>query len=243
MMRHSMVDLAARCADLLLTDASFAGLGEIRHLRKTLRHLKIDCVLDVGANVGQYATMLRKRVGYTGLIVSFEPNPEAFSKLQEKAHGDPHWITMNLALSSFDGTARFNVMAEDQFSSMKMPSTDEYADLAKANVVRQSINVRCARLDTIFDDIQQRHPFSSPFLKLDTQGNDLEVFSGAAEIIEKIRGIQSELSFKRLYADSPTFNDSLNVYANAGFQLSALVPNNSGHFPFLLEMDCIMVKV
>ena len=237
-----MVDLAGKCADLLLTDSSFAGLGEIRHLRKTLRHLKIDCVLDVGANIGQYATMLRNRVGYTGLIVSFEPNPAAFSKLQEKAHGDPNWITMNLALSSSDGTAKFNVMAEDQFSSLKLPSTTEYADLADANAVRQSIDVKCARLDTIFDDIRLQHPFSSPFLKLDTQGNDLEVFSGAAGINQQIMGVQSELSFKRLYADSPTFGESLKVYADAGFQLSALVPNNAGHFPFLLEMDCIMVR-
>ena len=43
------------------------------HLGELLAHLKIDCVLDVGANVGQYRDFLRDKVLFDGIIISFEP--------------------------------------------------------------------------------------------------------------------------------------------------------------------------
>ena len=44
-----------------------------RHLATLFQKLNIRCVLDVGANIGQYREFLRHQVGYDGLIISFEP--------------------------------------------------------------------------------------------------------------------------------------------------------------------------
>jgi hypothetical protein len=54
--------------------------------------------------------------------------------------------------------------------------------------------------------------------------------------------LQSELSFKKLYEDSHYYHQAIQEYQRYGFELSALVPNNSGHFPWLVEMDCIMIN-
>ena len=43
------------------------------HLRELLARLDIDCVLDVGANAGQYHDFLRDKVLFDGPIISFEP--------------------------------------------------------------------------------------------------------------------------------------------------------------------------
>ena len=43
------------------------------HLRELLMRLDVDCMLDVGANAGQYPDFLRDRALYDGPIVSFEP--------------------------------------------------------------------------------------------------------------------------------------------------------------------------
>jgi hypothetical protein len=38
------------------------------------------------------------------------------------------------------------------------------------------------------------------------------------------------------------YNTAIENYARLGFDLSAMVPNNAGHFPVLVEMDCILIR-
>ncbi|MDP3737752.1 MAG: hypothetical protein Q8R02_10200, partial [Hyphomonadaceae bacterium] len=65
---------------------------------------------------------------------------------------------------------------------------------------------------------------------------------GAEPVLSKFVGFQSELSIRRLYQDAVDFREALTFYQSLGFDLSALVPNNGGHFPALIEIDCIMVR-
>ena len=77
---------------------------------------------------------------------------------------------------------------------------------------------------------------------MDTQGHDLAVAAGAGEELKAFVGLQSELAMVQLYAGSPSYREALDFYASYGFTLSAFVPNNFGHFPRLMEMDCIMFR-
>src|SRR4051812_46399169 len=67
------------------------------HVAWVLRRLAINCVIDVGANRGQFGRMLRRR-GYTGRIVSFEPLAQVAEKLEKRAADDPDWWVMPYAL-------------------------------------------------------------------------------------------------------------------------------------------------
>src|SRR5512132_480081 len=60
------------------------------HLRGLFERYAIDCVLDVGANVGQYGTELR-HAGYRGRLLSFEPVPAPAARRRQAAAGDPEW--------------------------------------------------------------------------------------------------------------------------------------------------------
>jgi hypothetical protein len=55
-----------------------------------LKVFEIDCILDVGANEGQFGESLRAS-GYTGDIVSFEPLNSAHINLLKRSKPDPHW--------------------------------------------------------------------------------------------------------------------------------------------------------
>src|SRR5271168_2015317 len=61
------------------------------HLRELLARLDIDCVLDVGANAGQYRDFLRDRVYYDGPIISFEPVSRHVDALRERSRADRNW--------------------------------------------------------------------------------------------------------------------------------------------------------
>ena len=76
--------------------------GERQFLRRLLKGLKVDCVFDVGANEGQYASELRL-IGYRGTIVSFEPSPRSFERLSEVSEKDPDWHVFDFALGSVAG--------------------------------------------------------------------------------------------------------------------------------------------
>src|SRR3712207_4664575 len=68
-----------------------------RHSNWLRREMQVNVVLDVGANVGQYARKLR-RGGYRGRSVSFEPVAELSARLQKKAASDDRWQVHGYAL-------------------------------------------------------------------------------------------------------------------------------------------------
>ena len=69
-------------------------------LRNLFAELDIRCVLDVGANKGQYRDFLRSQVDYQGLIISFEPIQKNAVILQDRAKRDNRWFTYPYALGS-----------------------------------------------------------------------------------------------------------------------------------------------
>jgi FkbM family methyltransferase len=215
---------------------------ERMHLRRFFAHFGVDCVFDVGANVGQYATMLREAIGFEGPIISFEPIPELAAQLKHRAARDPNWHIEALALDREAGPASFNVMAESQFSSLRRPADDQPAIFKADNSVAREVQVMRSTIAVELPRWQRTLGFQRPFLKMDTQGNDLAVVEGAGDVLNSFVGLQSELAIRSLYAGAVGYADTIAGYQARGFELSAFVPNNSGHFPLLVEMDCVMFR-
>src|ERR1700686_1867632 len=85
--------------DLQLPHAQLGRVSELSFLRRLLTQLDVDCVLDVGANRGQFAQELRG-IGYNGQIISFEPIASEFSVLRRKFANDSKWRGYQIALGS-----------------------------------------------------------------------------------------------------------------------------------------------
>jgi FkbM family methyltransferase len=242
-MSSTLRQLAARFTKITGLSISRSGQGweliEPEVLARFLRAFRVDCVFDVGANVGQYAKRLRQ-IGYLGLIISFEPNPNAFQQLEEAARSDRRWIVHQTALDSEVRDVTFNVMKSDQFSSLHIPDHSTTKTFQQMNTIEATIPITTTTLDVMFAALRAQFNFSRPFLKMDTQGHDSHVVAGGDKCLANFVGLQSELSLTPLYQDSLDFAETLNLYRSKGFKLSALVPNNGGHFPDLHEIDCIM---
>lgn len=235
-----LVERGSRSKLLLIRDSELHALPERMHLRRFVEHFAIDCIFDVGANRGQYATMLRQQVGYEGLIVSFEPIPECADHVRALAKGDPLWQVEEVALADRVGMDSFNIMASHQFSSLASPDHSGVDLFQETNRVVRSVTVKVDLLTNYYRIYRERFGFARPFLKLDTQGGDVKVVAGAADIMRAFVGLQSELSVIKIYDSATPYDEAIRFYESLGFRLSAFVPNNYGHFPSLVEIDCIM---
>ena len=60
------------------------------YIVRTLIHYKIDLVLDVGANTGQFSEKIIN-FGYEKKIISFEPMSKAYKELCLKSKGYENW--------------------------------------------------------------------------------------------------------------------------------------------------------
>jgi FkbM family methyltransferase len=214
-------------------------LIEERHLHRLLKYLDVDCVFDVGANIGQYGHMLREYVGYDGRIVSFEPNPAVLGQLEEAASHDPLWHIERMGLGSSAEMAEFHAYDLSELGSFRRFSPSEHAPQNRAS---KTITMPIQTLESYMSEARQRWNFKRPFLKLDTQGFDLEVAKGAGHALRDFVGLQSEIAFQTIYADAPDYLSALDFYQSSGFVISRLVPIHEIHFPQLVEMDVIMVR-
>ena len=209
------------------------------HLVHILRELSIDHVLDVGANVGQYAQFLRS-IGYKGTIISFEPVAESFARLSQAAARDPKWRVVNSALGAEESTATITVTRASVMASLRTPLTDHATGIgADLDAVRhETVPVR--RLDSIFDEHVPAG--ANVFAKLAVQGWDIEVLQGAAGCLGKMLALQSIVSVIPLYEGMPSWVDSLANMRRFGFELTGMFPIlYNGNFR-VVEFDAVMVR-
>ncbi|MCI0686164.1 MAG: FkbM family methyltransferase [Sporichthyaceae bacterium] len=211
-----------------------------QHIAQILSMYRINCVLDVGANKGQYGRRLRAG-GYRGQIISFEPVARDFAVLERRASADPDWQAYRLALGKESGTITMNVVP-GTLSSALAPTTlgsHRYEQLQTA--VTETVEIR--RLDELIDPLTRHIENPRSFLKMDTQGFDLEVFAGLGDRVHSLIGVQSEVALMRIYEGMPRMAQAIETYEAAGFEISALYPvSRESRTGRVLEYDCVLVR-
>lgn len=214
-----------------LPQAPLDRINELCFLRDLLSGLKIDCVLDVGANRGQFAQELRG-IGYGGRIISFEPIASEFLVMKELFKDDRNWSGYQIALGSSEMSTTITIPKLTVMSSLLE------SKFAGADARKEQVEVR--RLDNMLPMLTGDFDASRIFLKMDTQGYDLEIFKGASACLDKLQGIQSELSVQPLYENMPHYLEVLEAYEAAGFDLYNLSVVNRVSNGGLLELNCFM---
>jgi FkbM family methyltransferase len=217
-----------------------AGLERVRtpSIAQLLAEQRIETVLDVGANEGQFALELRE-LGYRGRIISFEPIPEVFAKLQARAATDPSWDVYNLGLGAEDGELPLHVASSSVFSSFKHPGAYVSEAFSASRIVRDE-PVKIVRLD---DFLAAQPDAGRTLLKVDTQGYEEEVLLGAGERLRGLAAIQLELPIVPLYDGQKSWIEMIRHLEDAGFRV-AMAKENSYDWKRmrLLELDVIFVN-
>lgn len=219
------------------SDAWFSYKAQIRSL---IENLAIDLVIDVGANRGQFAQQLRHF--YAGDILSFEPVSSTFNELSKVASTDPNWQVQQLALGSQNSSQTIHISNDSVFSSLL--NTNEYCTerfgTKSEGEKTETITVR--RLDELINTLVPDYKNRRIFIKMDTQGYDLEVFQGLGEILDRVQVLQSEISLIPIYQDMPHWTESVRCYENAGFGVIGVFPVSRDASGRVIEYDCLMTK-
>lgn len=191
---------------------------------RLLAHHDVECVIDVGANDGGFASAIRQ-LGYTERIISFEPLAEPFEVLSRKAEADGIWDAHRLAIGNRAGDIEINVSGNAGLSSSVLPMLDAHLNIAPGSRFIGTETVQQDRLDSVLPKLGVA-PSVRSFLKIDVQGYEGAVLEGAAGLLGNggVVGLQLELSLTPLYADGMTYRQGLDWGESLGMTLMGLDP-------------------
>lgn len=212
----------------------------LAQLVAALHRNDVDAVIDVGANEGQYAGLLRGE-GWRGPIISFEPIGDVHARLVARAAGDPAWtVAPPMALSAEAGEAVLHVSAESDMSSL-LPQTEWLRRLSPSSAVDRREAVTAARLDGV--PLILDGPWRRMFLKIDVQGAEPQVLAGAEALWPRITGVQLELSLVELYQGEKPWREVLDQVCARGFAPHLWLPGYySPRLARQLQVDVVLFR-
>lgn len=204
-----------------------------------IRSHRIDLVLDVGANIGQYATELRD-AGYTGAIVSFEPQKAAFDVLLDRSSKDKEWKCLSLGLADKDGRKRLQ-LASNSVSSSFLDMTPEMQSAHPDVRFSGSQDVETVQLDTMSADLGLME--RRTLLKMDVQGYEERVLAGARKTLPHIELVECELPLVAMYEGQLGLCEMVRFLEQSGYHpvsidASTLHPERS----YVLEVNVLFAR-
>lgn len=200
---------------------------------------KIDLILDIGANIGQFAVDIRS-AGYKGSIWSFEPDPTSFKQLAKRAERDSNWKCFNLAFGLIEGTAQLNVSANSGLSSsfLKMANLHEH-HFPKSKFVGIQ-DVPMGTLDNFLSGFKVN--LNKTLVKMDVQGFESEVIEGGKDSFERLKACYFESSLGYLYEGEKLFLELLISLKNFGLHPFQIFPGILGVDGLMLQVDTLVVR-
>jgi FkbM family methyltransferase len=155
----------------------------------------IVTVVDVGANVGQFA-LLALRYLPQAEVHSFEPLPEPSERFERVMQGQPRVHLHRCALGAAEAKTEMHVSARTDSSSLLVPALQSKIYPGTQEVGVQE--VRVTRLDSCLTAADIRSP---ALLKIDVQGYEQPVLEGCETLLPLFDWVFAELSFVELYAN------------------------------------------
>ena len=168
-------------------------------------------VFDIGAHKGGYLYWLRNRVGSTGTVVAFEPQPllnQYLSSVVAKANYQN--VTVEpMALSSQIGNLTLFV---PQHGSKTSPG-------ATLNAAKPQ-EIACETVEVVVDTLDnycEKHGLQPDFLKIDVEGFELHVFKGAKNILAA-RKTTLFFECEQRHLGSTKIDDVFDFLSNLGYK-------------------------
>ena len=153
------------------------GLDFAQDIQHALPHFRARVIFDVGANVGQSATLLSAEFPESQ-IYSFEPSADTYEQLQRnfQHHDRVHCIQMALGSAKKTAKLALDGSSDRSFLVTESSQTDQ-----------QNTDSETVQVDTLDSYCSANKIDRISFLKIDTEGGDLDVLKGATNLLTEHR--------------------------------------------------------
>jgi FkbM family methyltransferase len=188
--------------------------------------LKASCyrtVLDAGANKGQFALAVRHNLP-DARIVAFEPLAKPSKILRRVFYADPMLTLFPIALGASSGEFDLHISKREDSSSL-LPIGRLQQQIFPGTREVGTQRVRVDRLDSIITPKELDRPL---LLKIDVQGYELALLTGAEGLLSDVDGIYVELSFVQLYDSQPLAFEIVEWLAKRCFRLEGVYNVTTG---------------
>jgi FkbM family methyltransferase len=166
------------------------------------RGLEINTVYDVGAWTGGWSRDMKHSVLPSSDFILFEGNPERAEQMKSTG------FTCFGTVLSKPGTDSVNYYSSaGTGDSYYRENTENYDNIAP-------IQLPCTTIDLIVKKYNLPVP---NFIKIDTQGSELDILSGAESILDKVDIIYTECPIVPYNIGSPNIQDYLNFFKEHDF--------------------------
>jgi FkbM family methyltransferase len=186
-----------------------------------LRDIPVRTILDVGANEGQFALILR-RLFPQATIHSFEPVPAAYARLAKAAARDSKLHAYAVAIGDHAGEIEFEVNEFTPASSI-LRSTRALADCFPYAAVTHAQRVAMTTLDDWATRVELEPEL---LLKVDVQGYEDRVLRGGTRVFAQAAAAIIEVAFMPLYEGQLLFDDVADRLHDSGFRCAGIVNNS-----------------
>lgn len=163
----------------------------------------IDTVFDVGACHGRFSKKVFQKFP-TSKIYAFEPFPDSYAVLKREMHGR-NAILNQAAVGKAIGKSIFFVNKNYETNSL----TESVSTNSQIDALIQKESEITVDVITIDDYCEKNGISKIDLLKIDVQGNTLEVLKGSEAMLKnrKISIIQCEVEFIEIYKNQKLYHD------------------------------------
>lgn len=172
----------------------------------------IRTVLDIGANIGQFALQIRCALP-DAMLYSFEPLVDCYNQLTERMRDQPSFQAFNVALGDRNGTA---TIYRNDFSpsSSLLPMEELHRRAFPFTQKTRPENIEIRRLDDVAETLEIN---DSLLVKVDVQGMEDKVLLGGEKVLARTAVLIVETSFRPLYQGQPLFDRVYRLLCDQGF--------------------------
>ena len=186
-----------------------------------------DIFIDIGASLGQYTKVAAKFMK-KGIIYAFEPDPWRYEELIKnsrkwsRGYGIPINVS-NKAIGREPNTTKFYITYSGWSGGLKKNPNLE------THMKYYAIDTEVDTLDNLFHDI------NNALIKIDTEGNELDIIRGATTIIEnKASSFLIEIHWSILSPYNIDGNEIFKIFQKHGYNVEKL---DHSHYYFYPENE------